>query len=103
MRSVRYSSTARDQLRELLLQGAKRFGVRLALEKREVAYRAIEELLARNPGVKRANRRLKLVVYPITETPFVVLYDFDDKELRIHFVLHYRATLRGLDPKSVEW
>ncbi len=103
MRAVRFSLTARDQLQELLLQGAARFGAKVALEKRDLLQQAIELHLARHPRTKRPHRRLKLVVYPVTDTPFVVLYDYDDAELRIHFVFRRRASLRNLDPRSAEW
>jgi hypothetical protein len=32
-----------------------------------------------------------------------MLYDFDDTELRVHFIFHRHADLRDLDPGSVEW
>ena len=44
---------------------------------------------------------LGLTVYPISKTPFVVLYDYDDAELRVHFLLPVRADRR--DPASAEW
>ncbi len=103
MRVERYSITARDQLQALLLQGFSRFGIKVALEKRELLQQTIDVHLARHPRVKRPRRRLRLVVYPVTDTPFVVLYDYDDIELRVHFVLHRRASLRHLDPTSAEW
>jgi hypothetical protein len=42
-------------------------------------------------------------VYPVTKTPFVVVYDYDDTELRVMFIFHARADLRSIDPVSVEW
>ena len=35
--------------------------------------------------------------------PFAVLYDYDDAELRVHFVIHAQADLRKLDLTLVEW
>jgi hypothetical protein len=72
-------------------------------EKRDFVYRTINQFLAVHPGAKRPNRRLRLHVYWISKTPFVVLYDFDDDELRMHFVVHKGASLKALDPKSAEW
>jgi hypothetical protein len=44
-----------------------------------------------------------LTVYRVAKTPFVVLYDYDDTELRVHFILPARADRRDLDASSVEW
>jgi mRNA-degrading endonuclease RelE of RelBE toxin-antitoxin system len=79
MRNVRVSKTALDQLNALLTQGIEPFGVRVVAEKRNRVYS------------------------PIARTPFVVLYDFDDSELRVHFIFHRHADLGDLDPTSVEW
>jgi plasmid stabilization system protein ParE len=103
MRAVRYSVTARDQLRELLAQGVPRFGAQVVAEKRDRVYDTIDNFLTEFPAVKKPHPDLGLVVYPISQTPFVVLYDFDDSELRVHFIFHKHADLRQLDPTSVEW
>ncbi len=103
MRSVRFSRTFLYQLDNLLAQGAQRFGKAVVLSKRDLVYDMVENHIVSYPGGKRPDRRLRLVVYPITDTPFVVLYDFDDAELRVHFVFHKSASLRGLDPKSAQW
>lgn len=103
MRSLRLSVTFNDQLNELLAHGEDRFGVAVANEKRAKVYSTIRNILSRHPRAKRPHRRLKLVVYPVTDTPFVVLYDYDDTELRVHFLLHHRTSLRDLDPTSAEW
>ena len=39
----------------------------------------------------------------MTHAAFVVLYDYDFRALRAHFILHQNASLDDLDPKSVEW
>lgn len=103
MRAVRLSITFNDQLNELLAQGEARFGQAVADEKRRKVYSTIRTFLARHPNTKRPQRRLRLVDYPIDDTPFMVLYDFDDAQLRVHFVFHRRASLRNLDPRSAEW
>jgi hypothetical protein len=66
-------------------------------------YATIEHVLAAFPAIKRSHPDLGLCVYPIARTPLVVLYDFDDSELRVHFVFHRHADLQDLDPTSVEW
>lgn len=103
MRTVRVSRTAIEQLATLLEQGARAFGPRVVEEKRFKVYQTLHTHLALHPRTKRPHRRLKLVVYPVTDTPFVVLYDYDDTELRVHFLLHHRTSLRDLDPTSAEW
>ena len=103
MRAVKLSKTAIEQLNVLLEQGVDRFGSRVVAEKRDLVYDTLDTYLAVHPRIKKANRRLRLRVYPITDTPFMVLYDFDDTELRLHFVFHRSASLRNLDPKSAEW
>jgi hypothetical protein len=63
----------------------------------------IEGLLARAPAIKRPHPKLGLVVYPVIDTPFVLLYDFTEAELRVHFIFHRSASLEDLDPGSAEW
>ena len=103
MRTVRLSKTALDQLNTLLAQGVRPFGVRVVAEKRDRVYDTIERFLAVHPAAKTPHPALGLRVYPIARTPFVVLYDFDDAELRVHFIFHRHADLRDLDPASAEW
>ena len=86
----------------LLAQGIPTFGSRVVSAKQDLVYDTVDQFLAAHPKAKRPDRRLKLRVYPISKTPFV-LYDFDDGELRVHFVFHRSADLSGLDPASAEW
>jgi plasmid stabilization system protein ParE len=105
MRTVRYSVTARNQLRDLLTAGVPRFGAEVVAAKRNHVYATIDNFLARFPATKSPHPTLGLVIYPITDTPFLVLYDYDDAELRVHFVLLKGAgtRLEELDPASAEW
>lgn len=103
MRNVRVSKTALDQLNALLAQGIEPFGVRVVAEKRDRVYATIEHVLAAFPAIKRPHPDLGLCVYPIVRTPFVLLYDFDDSELRVHFIFHRHADLRFIDTTSLEW
>ena len=102
-RAVKLSKTFNDQLIDQIDFGERRFGRRVAEQKKEKVLATIEGLLASTPGVKRPHPTLGLVVYPVTDTPFMVLYDFTETELRVHFVLHTSASLEDLDPKSAEW
>jgi plasmid stabilization system protein ParE len=103
MRAVRLSITFNDQLNELLDWGEQRFGIAVAEQKKLIVYNTIEQFLARYPKTKRREPAHGLCVYLISKTPFVVLYDFDDSELRVHFIFHKHADLRELDPMTVEW
>ena len=102
-RAVKLSKTFNDQLVGQIDFGERRFGRRVAEQKKEKVLATIEGLLARTPAVKRPHPTLGLVVYPVTDTPFMVLYDFTETELRVHFVLHKSASLEDLDPNSAEW
>ena len=103
MRTVRLSKTFNEQLVDLIDFGEQRYGSDIAEQKKNLVLAAIEITLAAHPRVKRLHPDLGLVVYPITNTPFVVLYDFDDVELRVHFVLHRHAALDAIDPKAAVW
>jgi plasmid stabilization system protein ParE len=103
MRNVRVSKTALDQLNALLAQGIEPFGVRVVAQKRDRVYSTIEHVLAAFPAIKRPHPGLGLCVYPIARTPFVMLCDLDDTELRVHFIFHRHADLHDLDPGSAEW
>lgn len=103
MKNVRYSTTFIEQFNLLLAQGEPKFGALVVDQKRDRVYDVIDSFLARHPDAKQPHSRLKLCVYPITKTPFVVLYDFDDAELRAHFIFHNHADLRTLDPTAAKW
>jgi len=102
-RLVRLSITFNDQLNELLAQGEDRFGVEVARQKKAAVYATIKTFLARHPRAKPPHVTLRLRTYPISTTPFIVLYDFDDYELRIHFIVHRHSDLSEIDPSKVEW
>ena len=102
MRRVRLSKTFRDQLDELIAQGYPKFGERVVTEKRDAVLRTITEHLAAYPRRPRDDRH-GYCVYPVSKTPFVLIYDFDDHELRVLFIFHGRDDLRRLDPSTVEW
>ena len=103
MRRVVRSRTYTAQLQALLEQGIATFGVTVAARTRARIERTLEHHLANFPAAKKPGAALGLTVYPITKTPFVVLYDFDDTELRVHFIFHKHASLDDLDPASAEW
>ena len=102
MRRVRLSQTFRDQLDELIAQGYPKFGERIVTEKRDLVLRTITEHLARHPRRPRHPQH-GMCVYAVSKTPFVLIYDFDDDELRVLLIFHGADDLRRLDPNAVEW
>lgn len=103
MRRVRLSKTFLAQFDILLEQGFPLFGERVVRDKRDIVYDLIANFLAHHPNTKRPQPRHGLRVYSVSKTPFVIVYDFDDAELRMHFIFHKHANLEDLDPASVEW
>ncbi len=103
MRRVVRSRTYVAQLKDLLDQGIERFGTAVVEQKLAQVDHTLEVFLSRHPKAKRPDRRFALRVYPITDTPFMVLYDFTETELRAHFIFHKSASLEDLDPNSAEW
>ena len=102
MRRVRLSNTFLDQLDTLLEQGYPRFGERVVREKRDRVFSTIADHIARHPQIE-PDPDLDLCVYLVSRTPFVLIYDYDDDEVRVHFVLHKSADRSDLDPTSAEW
>lgn len=103
MRSIRLSKTFDEQLIAYIDEGARKYGDSVAAEKKALVYKTIERTLALNPAIKRRNPELGLVVYPISNTPFFVLYDYDDTELRVHFIFINGKALETIAPASASW
>lgn len=89
-------------LKTFIREGAETFGAAVAARTLSRIDHNIAQHLARYP-VKRFDDRLGLYVYPVPRTPFVLIYDFDDAELRVHFIVHGRADRTRIDPASAEW
>ena len=102
MRAVRTSKTFDRQLVDLLDYGEPLFGEAVIADKRRTVYRTLA-LIAHYPALKAPNPHHGLRVYAIRRTPFLVLYEFDDDELRIHFIFHRHADLSELDPSAADW
>ena len=103
MRSIIYSTTFDEQLIEYIEHGELTYGAAVATEKKDRVYDTIKDVLAHSPGIKQRDPVLDLVVYPVTGTPFFILYDYDDSELRVHFVFINGKPLSEIDPACVEW
>jgi mRNA-degrading endonuclease RelE of RelBE toxin-antitoxin system len=103
VRAVRFSKTAIDQFNALLAQGRQRFSARIVAKSRDQVYRTIERHISLYPGGKSKDPNLGLHIYPISKTPFVVIYDFDEAELRVYFIVLAGFEASNLDAKSAEW
>lgn len=102
MRRVIRSRTYVAQQQVFIEQGIATFGTTVASGTLARIDRTLDHL-AHFPASKTPDPTLRLTVYAIAKTPFVVLYDYDDAELRVHFILPARADRRDLDPTSAEW
>jgi hypothetical protein len=92
-----------DGFETLLAQGLPRFGFRVISEKQQIVDRVIDTYLAAHPQSGFWDPHRKVCHYPISGTPFTVVYEYDDDELRVLFIVHQRADRRRLDPSDVEW
>ncbi len=101
MRNVRLSKSFRDEFARLLAQGV-RFGPRVVADKNRRVVDVIENILAPNPK-RPSDPLLGICAYHVAKTPFVVLYDFDDSELRVHLIIHAKADRTLIDLSAVVW
>jgi hypothetical protein len=103
MRLIRVSRTYLSMLTEQLAYGETQFGSRVVDDKRGRISHTIGRVLAHNPRIGLFDQTLDIHYYPVGRTPFVLLYDFDDVELRIHLIIHARADRSRVDLTQVEW
>lgn len=87
----------------MLAQGAEKFGPAVADEKRHLVQKAIRTILAEHPENGSYAKRRKLYHYEVSDAPFVIVYQFDDDELRVLFIVHKRADRRRLKAANAEW
>ena len=91
------------QLKDFLDQGIQHFGIAVVEQKFALIDHTLEVFLARHPKAKRPDHKLGLSVNPVSDSPFIVLNDFTETELRAHFIFHKSASLEGLELNSAEW
>ena len=103
MRRARVSLSATEGLETLLAQGMPKFGLRTILDKKRLIYEAIETRLARQPRIGAWPIDEPFHHYEVRDTPFVVIYEFDDDELRVLFIVHKSQDRRSLNPADVDW
>ncbi len=103
MRSIRVSRTYLAALHHLLAFGEAHFGRAVVDEKRKRISYVIRNVLAVYPTVGAFDESLEIHFYAVSGTPFVLLYDFDDAELRIHLIIHRRANRSSVDIADIDW
>lgn len=103
MRTIRVSRSYLAALHELLAYGEARFGSIVVDDKRARVERTIAHILRDYPGIGRFEANLGVYSHPVARTPFVLLYDFDDAELRLHLIVHGRADRSRIAIDDIEW
>jgi hypothetical protein len=103
MRKITVSRSYLSALHEQVAFGELRFGARVVDEKRRRISSVIREVLAVYPAVGAFDEALGVFHYPVAGTPFILLYDFDHEELRVHLIVHRRADRSKVDIDSVDW
>jgi plasmid stabilization system protein ParE len=103
MRHIRLSKTFERQLIDLLEFGEIHFGEHVVETSKKRVEKTIRTILATFPEARAVDPILQLTRCAVARTPFVLLYDFTDTELRMHFIFHKRASLETLDAKSATW
>ena len=103
MRRVQVATSARLVFQTMLEQGAEKFGVAVAMEKERIVFDVLTTYLSEHPYRGNYDSRLKLHTYHVSKTPFVLVYEYDDAELRVLFIIHERADRRLIDPNDVDW
>ena len=102
MRTVKLSRSFYNELSALLQQGFPKFGALVVSEKRALVFDKIENHLVQFPNIP-VDRVLGICAYPVHNTPFVLLYDYDDRELRMHLIIHTSADRTLIDLSAVVW
>ena len=102
MRTIRYSSSFFEELATLLEQGIDRFGPAVVARKRAAVLGTIKDFLALHP-VRPVDAVLGICAYQVRNSPFVIVYDYDDAELRVHLVIHASADRTLVDLSTVVW
>lgn len=103
MRTVRRSKTAIVGLQVLLAQGLPKFGMRVIMDKTKLVDSIIDGYLPRHArnGTKVPGK--DFYRYDVSNTPFAVIYQFDDQFENVHFIIHKHADTRLLHTSDVAW
>ena len=103
-RKVRYSRTFTDRLLDYTDRGELQYGERFAKVKKQLVFALFDNTIALTPAIKRRHSKLGLVV-SISRAPFIVIYDYDDQEIRVMtcFLKGAGDRIADFDPADVEW
>jgi hypothetical protein len=102
-RRVVRSKTATDGLARLVAQGRPKFGGKVVASKVLKLDRTISQYLAASPHRGLVDQATGLRFYPVTDTPFVIVYEYDERELRVLFITHASADRSPLERANVRW
>lgn len=103
MRRIKRSATFTLEFQALLAQGIPRFGYRLIAQKRDLVENFVKTFLVIFPGAGNVDPDIGLHTYRVARTPFVIGYDYNDDELRLHILFHEHADRTLIDPTNVIW
>jgi hypothetical protein len=103
MRTVRYARSAEAAFQILLAQGAAKFSVDVVDEKRLLLRTCVGNYLAEYPhhGLRTPGKTFRH--YPVDNTPYTVVFDYDEVELRELFIVHQSADRRRPEVFDVQW
>ena len=91
MRRVRLSRAFVRALERHLREGAERFGFAVVHSVERKLDRVIFQHLPLSPRLGRRHHGLDRYVFHVQKTPFILLYDFDEYEVRMHLVVVARS------------
>ena len=91
MRRVHLSRAFAYALKRHLRESAERFGLATARTIEQKIARVIFKHLPHSPLLGRQHTVLGRYVFHVPKTPFVLLYNFDDQELRMHLIVVARS------------
>jgi plasmid stabilization system protein ParE len=100
---VRIAISAQRFFQAMLEQGAEKFGVAIAREKERLVYDTLHTYLAHYPHHGLTTPGQRFLHYPVKDTPFTIVYEYNNKDLRVFYILHKHADRRNLDLHEVEW
>jgi hypothetical protein len=103
MRRVRRSRSSVDGLQLMLRQGLGKFGLYVVTKKQQLVDDIIDGFLTEFPHLGLRTPRKSFYHYPVSGTPFTVIYEYDDSELRVLFIVHQSANRKRLKTTDVEW
>jgi hypothetical protein len=104
MRSIRFSLTALQSLELLLGLGSAYYSDEFLTYQKNRVFDSVRVHLLAFPEACPVNKTFRnLRIYNVKHTPFAVVYDFDDTELRIRQIVHRRANRTPASVANIQW